>query len=149
MRVRIDSGSTSDDGPDGHATARLTGEFADWLAQDRSVGPHTEIRRIRPQRIDGAMSGDLVEWISLAVSSGFSATALVYAHRSFRASLPPRLRAGARMVVERGDLRVVVENGTEQDLARVAQVIAAAGQSLAISPPSPSATGGTPPQGPE
>ncbi|MER5911893.1 hypothetical protein ABT124_15640 [Streptomyces sp. NPDC001982] len=124
MRVRIDSSRASDDSPDGQAAARLTGDFANWLAQDRAVALHTEIRRIRPEPTDGAMSGDLVEWINLAISSGFSTTALVYAHKSFRASLPPRLRASARMVIEHGDVRVVVENGTEQDAARIAQALA-------------------------
>lgn len=123
MRVQIEGGNASDDSPDGQAAARLTDDFANWLAQDRTVAPHTEIRRIRPEATDGAMSGDLVEWISLAISSGFSATALIYAHKSFRASLPPRLRARARMVIEHGDVRIVVENGTEQDAARIAQAL--------------------------
>lgn len=130
MRVQIDSGKNSDDGPDGQATARLTGDFANWLTQDRTVALHTEIRRIRPESTDGAMSGDLVEWINLAISSGFSTTALVYAHKSFRASLPPRLRAGARMVIEHGDVRIVVENGTEQDAARIAQALATPPESV-------------------
>ncbi|CAM5452186.1 MULTISPECIES: effector-associated constant component EACC1 [Streptomyces] len=124
MRLRIEAGDSSDEGPDGQAAARLTGDFADWLAQDRAVSLHTGIRRVRPESTDGAMSGDLVEWISLAISSGFSTTALVYAHKSFRASLPPRLRAGARMVIEHGDVRVVVENGTEQDAVRIARALA-------------------------
>ncbi|MER6617475.1 effector-associated constant component EACC1 [Streptomyces xantholiticus] len=124
MRVRIDSDGTSEDSPDAQAAAQLTADFADWLAQDRAVGPHVEIRRIRPEPADGAMSGDLVAWLSLAISSGFSTTALVYAHKTFRASLPPRLRTGARMVIEHGDVRVVVENGTEQDAARIEQALA-------------------------
>ncbi|WP_406278898.1 hypothetical protein OHT93_38265 [Streptomyces sp. NBC_00191] len=143
MRVQIDSSSASDDSPEGQAAARLTGDFANWLAQDGAVALHTAIRRIRSEPTDGAMSGDLVEWISLAVSSGFSTTALVYAHKSFRASLPPRLRAGARMVIEHGDVRVVVENGTEQDAARITQALAATAQTPATPP---AATGGTPSQ---
>ncbi|MEV7443239.1 hypothetical protein AB0O22_19230 [Streptomyces sp. NPDC091204] len=133
MRVRIDSGDGGGE-PDGSAgggrdaaeTAGLTGEFADWLAQDREVTRHAVVRRVRAEAPEGAMSGDLVEWISLAVSSGFSTAALVYAHRSFRASLPPRLRSGARLVVEHGGVRVVIEDGTEQDVARVVRALAGA-----------------------
>ncbi|MFD8194691.1 hypothetical protein [Streptomyces wuyuanensis] len=66
MRVRIDSDGTSEDSPDAQAAAQLTADFANWLAQDRAVGPHVEIRRIRPESADGAMSGDLVAWLSLA-----------------------------------------------------------------------------------
>ncbi|MFD8194698.1 effector-associated constant component EACC1 [Streptomyces wuyuanensis] len=145
MRVRIDSDGTSEDSPDAQAAAQLTAGFADWLAQDRAVGPHVEIRRIRPEASDGAMSGDLVAWLSLAISSGFSTTALVYAHKTFRASLPPRLRTGARMVIEHGDVRVVVENGDAQDAARVAHALAATAQPAAGGTPGEPAAG-TPPQ---
>ncbi|WP_405792308.1 hypothetical protein OG753_38980 [Streptomyces sp. NBC_00029] len=129
MRVRIESG---DGGPGAADVAgptertRLTGDFADWLAQDRDVSRHAGVHRVRAAAPGGAMSGgDVVEWISLAVSSGFSATALVYAHRTFRASLPPRLRAGSRLVVEYDGVRVVVEDGTPQDAARIARALAA------------------------
>jgi hypothetical protein len=125
MRLRIDSDGTGEDSRYARAAAQLTADFAEWLAQDRAVGPYVEIRHIRPEPADGAMSGDLVTWLSLAISSGFSITALVHAHKTFRASLPPRLRTGARMVIEHGDVRVVVENGTEQDAARIAQALAA------------------------
>ncbi|WP_319245088.1 effector-associated constant component EACC1 [Streptomyces sp. MB09-02B] len=150
MRVRIDSAGGSTDSRDGQSVAQLTADFADWLSQDRAVGPHVEIRRIRPEPTDGAMSSDLVEWLSLAVSSGFSAAALVYAHRTFRASLPPRLRTSARMVIEHGDLRVVVENGNEQDAVRIARALTAETEPTqpdADGPPSPPASAGTPPEG--
>ncbi|TJZ56910.1 hypothetical protein FCH28_05280 [Streptomyces piniterrae] len=114
MRVRIDSGDR-----DGDVGAGLTAQFAQWLAQDRSVNQYVEIRPVRPEQTDGAMSADLVEWLNLVVSTGFSTAALVYAHRSFRASLPPRLRRAARMVIESDGVRVTVEDGTEDDVARV------------------------------
>ncbi|MFD7785723.1 hypothetical protein ACFV4Q_21925 [Streptomyces nojiriensis] len=140
MRVRIGSG---DGDPDAAGTAGLTGDFADWLTQDREVSRHTAVRRVRATAPSGAMSGDLVEWISLAVSSGFSATALVYAHRTFRASLPPRLRSEARLVVEHDGVRVVIEDGTAQDAARVARALAGGqaepGPSHGVSQESPGA----------
>ncbi|MFF3677995.1 hypothetical protein ACFYYS_28985 [Streptomyces sp. NPDC002120] len=133
MRVRIGSGDgggepggSAGGGRDATETAGLTGEFADWLTQDREVTRHAVVRRVRAEAPEGAMSGDLVEWISLAVSSGFSTAALVYAHRSFRASLPPRLRSGARLVVEHDGVRVVIEDGTEEDVARVVRALAGA-----------------------
>ncbi|MER5384232.1 hypothetical protein ABT040_28825 [Streptomyces sp. NPDC002688] len=146
MRVQIESGSTESDGPSGQVAAQLTADFADWLTEDRDVSLHAEIRRIRPQRTDGAMSGDLVEWISLVISSGFSTTALVYAHKSFRAALPPSLRQGVRMVIEHGDLRLVVEGGTEQDATRIAQALAATAVPPANPSPQSAATNGTPSQ---
>ncbi|MFE6834964.1 hypothetical protein ACFVFI_09000 [Streptomyces sp. NPDC057705] len=134
MRVRIDSGDgggvgggPAEGGRGPEETAGLTGDFADWLAQDREVSRHAVVRRVRADPPEGAMSGDLVEWISLAVSSGFSTSALVYAHRTFRASLPPRLRSGARLVVEHEGVRVVIEDGTEEDVARVVRALAGAG----------------------
>ncbi|MYT27602.1 MULTISPECIES: hypothetical protein [unclassified Streptomyces] len=125
LRVRIDSDGAGDGSGSRAEGARLTADFADWLVQDRNVGLHTEIQRVRPDTTDGSMSGDLVEWISLAVSSGFSILSLLRAHRSFRASLPPRLRPGARMVIEIGGVRLVVEDGTEQDAVRIARALAA------------------------
>ncbi|MGZ9935743.1 effector-associated constant component EACC1 [Streptomyces sp. NC-S4] len=122
MRVRI--GADDGDDPGASGTAGLTGDFADWLTQDREVSRSTAVRRVRATAPSGAMSGDLVEWISLAVSSGFSATALVYAHRTFRASLPPRQRSGAQLVVEYDGVRIVVEDGTAEDAARVARALA-------------------------
>ncbi|MER6254714.1 hypothetical protein ABT224_25500 [Streptomyces sp. NPDC001584] len=121
MRVRIGSGEGD---PAAAGTTGLTGDFADWLTQDREVSRYAAVQRVRAAAPRGAMSGDLVEWISLVVSSGFSATALVYAHRTFRASLPPRLRSDARLVVEYDGVRVVVEDGTAEDAARVARALA-------------------------
>ncbi|MER6046402.1 hypothetical protein ABT168_02775 [Streptomyces sp. NPDC001793] len=134
LRVWIDSDGTSDGSGSRGEGARLTADFADWLTQDRNVGLHTEIQRVHPDTTNGAMSGDLVEWISLAVSSGFSTLSLLRAHRSFRASLPPRLRPGARMVIEIGDVRLVVENGTEQDAARIARALAESASKSASEP---------------
>ncbi|MEV7558592.1 hypothetical protein [Streptomyces sp. NPDC089795] len=134
IRVRIEPG----DGASAAAgTAGLTGDFADWLTQDREVSRCATVRRVRATAPSGAMSGDLVEWINLAVSSGFSATALVYAHRTFRASLPPRLRSEARLVVEYDGVRVVVEDGTAQDAARVARALAGGQADPVPSPDAP------------
>jgi hypothetical protein len=87
------------------------------------------------------MSPDWIEWINLVVSSGLSGAALVYAHKNFRASLAQRLRENVRMVIEHGDLRVEVENGTEQEVALVAEIIAAARSRT--SPPESAALGDT------
>lgn len=67
----------------------------------------------------------------------FSATALVYAHRTFRASLPPRLRSDARLVVEYDGVRVVIEDGTAQDAARVARALAGGQADPVPSPDAP------------
>ncbi|MFD7912905.1 hypothetical protein ACFV30_19645 [Streptomyces sp. NPDC059752] len=134
MRVRIESG---DGEPAAAEAAGLTGDFADWLTQDREVSRYAAVRRVRGAAPSGAMSGDLVEWINLAVSSGFSTTALVYAHRTFRASLPPRLRSEARLVVEYDGVRVVVEDGTPEDAARVARALAGGQADPAPSPDAP------------
>ncbi|MEU0169000.1 hypothetical protein ABZ214_26700 [Streptomyces iakyrus] len=124
--MRIDSVALNDVSRREDNFERLTADFADWLTRDEHVRQHVKIRRIRPRRPDGAMSPDWIEWINLVVSSGLSSAALVYAHKNFRASLPRRLRENVRMVIEHGDLRVEVENGTEQDVALVAEIIAAA-----------------------
>ncbi|MEO3756055.1 hypothetical protein [Streptomyces sp. B6B3] len=122
MRLRIGDSVLAGEG--GRA-ADLTGDFADWLTSHRDVSRYAEIRRLRPPAADGAMSGELVEWIGLTLSSGFSAAALVYAHLSFRASLPPGQRPGARMVIEHNGVRVVVDEGTAEDVARIARALAA------------------------
>ncbi|MFF0008715.1 hypothetical protein ACFYQT_35495 [Streptomyces tibetensis] len=145
MFVRIGSGSAGHNRQDEGEAAHLTADFAHWLTEDRKVSLHAEIRRIRRQAADGAMSGALVEWISLAVTSGFSATALVYAHKTFRASLPQHLRASARMVIQHGDVSVVVENGTEEDVARVTQALTALETTRrSIEPPEPPAADSRP-----
>ncbi|WP_329012444.1 effector-associated constant component EACC1 [Streptomyces sp. NBC_00690] len=139
MRIRIDSTNN-----DGQGTGALTEEFARWLAQDRNVGPYVEIQRMRPRADDGGMSGGLVEWLNLVLTSGFSAAALVYAHRSFRASQPPRMRQSVRLVVEQGGSRIVVEVGSDEDAAAIARLLAApAGASASPSCPE----GGAAPEG--
>ncbi|WP_420714861.1 effector-associated constant component EACC1 [Streptomyces sp. WM6372] len=122
----------------------LTALFADWLAQERSTGPYIEIRRIRTVSDDGGMSGELIGWLSLALSSGFSAASLVYAHQTFRASLPPRLRTPARLVIEHGDFRIVIEDGSPEDAARIARALAAPEPGARPAPPVAPAGSGTP-----
>ncbi|MFD4570830.1 hypothetical protein ACFWNK_03085 [Streptomyces sp. NPDC058417] len=146
VRVWIEGagpGGESDDG----GIAELTASFADWLVQDRDVNRDMEIRRARRTVDDGGMSGGPVEWIDLVLSSGFSTAALVYSHRAFRASLPPRLRPSVRLVVEHGDSRIVIEDGTPEDAARTARALAAADSTNTVRPVSPSQTEGTSPEG--
>ncbi|MEU3730571.1 hypothetical protein AB0E81_14300 [Streptomyces sp. NPDC033538] len=124
MRIRIGDGDPGDGRPGGDATD-LTGRFADWLVKDRSVGRHVTLTRERAGTADGGMSGQALEWIGLALGSGFSAAALVYAHLNFRASLPPRRRPAARLVVEHNGVRVVIEDGGPADAARIARLLGA------------------------
>jgi hypothetical protein len=106
--------------------AGLTGEFADWLAEDRAVGAHADIRKIRPSADDGGMSGDLVSWITLATSSGFSLASLVYSHLTYRASLPRSLRETTRLVVERDGVRVTIESGSPNAATELARALGTA-----------------------
>ncbi|MFE8921455.1 effector-associated constant component EACC1 [Streptomyces rochei] len=126
MRIRIGDGDPGDGRPGG-AADDLTGRFADWLVKDRSVGRHVTLTRVRAGTADGtvvgAMSGQALEWIGLALGSGFSAAGLVYAHLNFRASLPPRQRQAARLVVEHNGVRVVIEDGSPADAARIARLL--------------------------
>ncbi|MEU4897294.1 hypothetical protein AB0B12_32140 [Streptomyces sp. NPDC044780] len=101
----------------------LTGRFADWIARDRTVGRYVTMTRERSGTADGGMSGDLLEWIGLTLSTGFSTASLIYSHLNFRASLPPRQRPGARMVVEHNGVRVVIEDGGAEDVARLARLL--------------------------
>lgn len=123
MRVRIGDGGPAGESV-GDGGGDLTGRFAHWLAGDRTVGRHVTMTRERSGTDDGGMSGDLLEWIGLALSTGFSAAGLVYAHLNFRASLPPRERSGARMVVEHDGVRIVIEDGGPEDVARLARLLA-------------------------
>lgn len=100
-----------------------TGEFADWLVEDRRLGRHGDVKRGRSSSSDGGMSGDLVDWISLAVTSGSFIIDLILVYGHFRASLPRLARPAARLIVEHGDTRVVVEEGTVEDAARVARLL--------------------------
>ncbi|MEU2603110.1 effector-associated constant component EACC1 [Streptomyces albus] len=126
MRIGDSGSSASDPGDD---VPELTGHFADWLAQDRSVGPHLTMERIRRAPVDGAMSGQVLEWVSLTLSSGFSAAGLIYSHLGFRASLPPGRRHAARMVIEHNGVRLVIDDGTEEDVARLVRLLDGLGDS--------------------
>ncbi|MFB7853326.1 hypothetical protein ACFC34_40850 [Streptomyces sp. NPDC056053] len=125
MRVRI-----GDDGVAGESVGNgggdLTGRFADWLARDRTVSRHITMTRERSGLADGGMSGDLLEWIGLTLSTGFSTAGLIYTHLNFRASLPPRQRPGAQMVVEHNGVRIVIEDGGAEDVARLARLLGTA-----------------------
>ncbi|WP_181790742.1 effector-associated constant component EACC1 [Streptomyces phytophilus] len=136
MRVRIgDGGPTGED---------LTGRFARWLAGDRTVGRQVTMNGERPDTAAGGMSGAPLEWIGLGLSTGFSAASLVYAHLGFRAALPPRERSGARMVVEHDGVRIVIEDGGPEDVARLARLLGSGGEEPGAGPgtaPGP----GTPP----
>jgi hypothetical protein len=121
IRVEVADGVRSQD------ASRLTEALARWLEQDRTVGPYVKINRIRSGATDGAMSGELVDWLALVFSSSFSVISLVYSHLSFRASLPPRERSSVRLVAERGDSRVVVEAGSAEEVAQLMRLVGDAG----------------------
>ncbi|MGP4114419.1 effector-associated constant component EACC1 [Streptomyces sp. 4N509B] len=129
MRIRIGDDGSADQSTAGDAAgagasgAELTGRFAEWLARDRNVGRHVTLTRERSPAPDGAMSGDLLGWIGLTLSTGFSAANLIYSHLNFRASLPPRQRPAARMVIEYNGVRIVVEEGGPEDAARLARLL--------------------------
>lgn len=118
LRIRIEC-----DDADEATASELTGAFADWLVEDRDVAAHADIRKLRTARDDGGMSGDVVAWLELAASYGFSAASLVYAHLSYRASLPRRLQAATRMVVEYRATRVTIEGGSAEDVALIARAL--------------------------
>ncbi|GAA1150314.1 hypothetical protein GCM10009577_86990 [Streptomyces javensis] len=122
MRVRIGGERLAGESV-GNGSGNLTGRFADWLARDRAVGRYVTMTRERSGTDDGGMSGDLLEWIGLTLSTGFSTASLIYAHLNFRASLPPRQRSDARMVVEHNGVRVVIEEGGAEDVARLARLL--------------------------
>ncbi|MHA4817624.1 effector-associated constant component EACC1 [Streptomyces aculeolatus] len=128
MRVRIG------DEERGPGSGDLTDRFARWLAGDRTVGRHVTFTRVRSGTGAGGMSGAPLEWIGLALSTGFSAASLVYAHLGFRASLAPRERPGARMVVEHDGVRIVVEDGGPEDVARLARLLGSDGADPAPDP---------------
>ncbi|MFC0598380.1 effector-associated constant component EACC1 [Streptomyces palmae] len=125
MRVRIGDNGFARESV-GSGGADLTSRFADWITRDRTVGRYVAVTRERSGTADGGMSGDLLEWIGLTLSTGFSTASLIYSHLNFRASLPPRQRAGARMVVEHNGVRVVIEDGGAEDVARLALLLGTA-----------------------
>ncbi|MFI2673603.1 hypothetical protein ACH5AU_29295 [Streptomyces albidoflavus] len=125
MRIHVGDDGFAGENDGGESVAELTGRFADWLARDRSVGRHVTMTRERSAVADGGMSGDFLEWIGLALGTGFSAAGLIYAHLNFRASLPPRQRSAARMVVEHNGVRLVIEEGSAEDAARLARLLGA------------------------
>ncbi|WP_338138443.1 effector-associated constant component EACC1 [Streptomyces anulatus] len=124
MRVQVVNVGAEPGRTDAVLVGRLTESFGEWLARDRAVAANAKVRAVRPDPVKGAMSGDFVEWLNLVVSGSFSTAALVYAHRTFRASLPPRVRQGVRMVVECNGARIEVEHGTEEDAIRIARALA-------------------------
>lgn len=121
LRIQIESVDAAEAN-----SAELTGAFADWLGEDRAVAAYADIRKVRRSRNDGGMSGDVLGWISLSASSGFSAAALAYSHLSYRASLPRRVQAVTRMVIEHGSTRVTIEGGSADDVSRITQALGAA-----------------------
>ncbi|RCG27149.1 hypothetical protein DTL70_05525 [Streptomyces diacarni] len=123
MRLRIGDESANACTVDGGGD--LTGLFADWIAKDRAVGRYVTVTRERSGLTDGGMSGGLLEWIGLSLSAGFSTAGLIYSHLNFRASLPPRRRPGARLVVEHNGVRMVIEDGSPEDAARLARLLSA------------------------
>ncbi|WP_030815966.1 effector-associated constant component EACC1 [Streptomyces sp. NRRL S-337] len=120
LRVRVAHAEVPGD------PANWTGAFADWLVEDRRLGRHADIRRGRSSPSDGRMSADLVSWISLAVASGSLATDLITVYGHFRASLPRRVGSAARLIVEHGESRIIIEEGTAEDAARVMRALNAA-----------------------
>jgi len=113
---------------DQQEAVRLTQDLGGWLAEDRDVGLYAEVRRqtVRGTEDRGAMSGALVEWISLVTTSGFSAVNLAYAHRSFRMS-QPRSRRTVPVVIEVGQVRIEVEDGSPETTARIVRALEAGG----------------------
>lgn len=89
------------------------------------------------------MSAELVEWLGLALNSGFSVASLVYSHRAFRASLPPPVRSAVRLVVEHGDSRMMIEAGSAEEAAQITRLVTGAGTGLP-GHQTPGPAGGTP-----
>ncbi|MFH8703884.1 effector-associated constant component EACC1 [Streptomyces rubrogriseus] len=123
MRIRVEVVGSVEN----QDSSQLTEAFARWLVQDRTVGPHVEISRIRSEADDGAMSAGLVEWLGLVLNSGFSVASLVYSHKTFRASLPPRVQPTVRLVVEHGDSRMVIEAGSAEEAAQITRLLTGTG----------------------
>jgi hypothetical protein len=147
LRVKVAHTDTACDSVPGVENDALgwTETFADWLVEDRRLGWHTDIRRERFSPGDGGMSPDLVAWISLAVASGSFVTDLISVYGHFRASLPRGVRPAARLIVEYGDTRVIVEEGTVEDVARVARALNTAHAEDKAAAHTPSAPAVTPP----
>jgi hypothetical protein len=109
----------------GHDPSVWTATFARWLSEDRRTAGGAAVRRERSVGGDGAMGPDAVEWIGLAVSAGSFLVDLVAVYGDFRPTLPGRLRRGARLVVEHRGARVVIEDGTPEDAARLVRALEA------------------------
>ncbi|MFJ5032201.1 hypothetical protein ACIQB5_29720 [Streptomyces sp. NPDC088560] len=113
-------------GDDGSDTEGWTESFADWITEDRRLSRSATMRRVRVSPGDGGMSPELVSWLSFSVSSGSFLTGLIALFGGFRASLPRQERTPARLVVERDGVRVIIEEGTPEDAARVARALSIA-----------------------
>ncbi|MFI1380467.1 hypothetical protein [Embleya sp. NPDC020886] len=109
--------------------SRLTAELADWLAEHPRVGPYMRIRRVRESAPDaGRMSGDLIGWLEIATTAAFSVPALVYAHMAWR-DLQHRPAPGpaptmtSRTVIERGEVRVILENASAETVVDITRAL--------------------------
>ncbi|MFI7294468.1 hypothetical protein [Streptomyces sp. NPDC050121] len=126
-RDRRDPGASAGAGTqiDGSDTAGWAESFADWITEDRRLSRSATMRRVRLSPGDGGMSPDLVSRLDFAVSSGSFLTELIARFGDFRVPLPRQERTPARLVVERNGIRVIIEEGTPQDTARVSLPYAA------------------------
>ncbi|GGU76059.1 hypothetical protein GCM10010260_05290 [Streptomyces filipinensis] len=123
IRVRVARVRPSGDGVTGEwsDTAGWTESFADWVAEDRRLGRSAVMRRVRVSPADGAMSSDPMYWISFAEASGSFLTGVIGLWAAFRPALPRRERETARLVVECGGRRYVINEETQEDAIRVAR----------------------------
>ncbi|WP_163010774.1 effector-associated constant component EACC1 [Streptomyces dangxiongensis] len=104
-------------------TEGWTESFADWITEDRRLGRSVVVRRVSVPPRGGAMSPGATDWISLAVDSGSFLTGLIGLFVAFRAALPRREEASARLVVECGGKRYLIDEETPEDAARVARAL--------------------------
>ncbi|MET9448255.1 effector-associated constant component EACC1 [Streptomyces cinerochromogenes] len=125
IRVRVARVLPSGDGvaDERNDTEDWTEAFADWIAEDRRPGRSAVVRRVREAPADGGMSSGPPAWLSFAVDSGSFLTGVVGVWAAFRASLPRRAREGARLVVEHGGRRYVINEETHEDTIRVARAL--------------------------
>ncbi|MFF9085326.1 hypothetical protein ACF1BE_02670 [Streptomyces sp. NPDC014991] len=118
--VRPPGGSV---GEERHGSGGWTESFAGWITEDRRLGRSVVVRWTRVPAPDGAMSPGALDWISLAVDSGSFLTGLIALFGAFRAALPRREQASARLVVEYGGKRYLIDEETPEDAARVARAL--------------------------
>ncbi|WP_208876817.1 effector-associated constant component EACC1 [Streptomyces sp. PBH53] len=117
LRVRVVRTQSSGD-VDG-----WTESFADWITEDRRLSRAAVVRRVRVPPGDGGMSAGQVDWINLAVDSGAFLTGLIGLFGTFRGSLARRERQAARLVVEYGGNRYIIDEETPEDAVRVARAL--------------------------